>query len=269
MQLRIILVCFSALLWLPNFIDFSFEKRPLFCNSELYEPGLNSLNSLSKIIEYTDSVADARNVKKNCPEYGVIVSNTIKKRFYHGFSVLGFKENWLASLTQKCLGKNLAKPVEPDEILTFPFAGCSQQVIILMSIMKAKNIPYRSVGFPHHYAVELFLNKAWYFFDPDMEPNMLIDDRLEKNWKRSPDSLKKYYQLSQSQLNWGLGTSSDIQVGAANAAPAPNAKLFQKITFVLSRTLWLLPLLLAFSIKPVPVRQEHQQKEDYSTLAFN
>jgi hypothetical protein len=60
--------------------------------------------------------------------------------------------------------------------------------------------------------------------------------------------VKKYYQFNIAHLNWGLGSSENIQIGDINAEPAPNALLFQQITKVLSKTLWLIPLMFAFCI---------------------
>lgn len=249
MGVRTLFCCLAFLLLLPNFINFSFERDPEYNNEELYDPELGYITSISSLLAHTDSVASKKQIKQGTAEYGLVVANTIRRRFYHGFSVFNFNENWMAVVAQMYFGKNLANPVEPEDILQFPFAGCSQQAIVLMKAMKEKQVAYRSIGFPHHYATELKFDNTWYFFDTDMEPDMRLVDRKEKNWGQSPDKLKKYYKSSMAELNWGLGNDETLMIGSVNANPAPNATLFQHVTNVLSKTLWLLPLMLAFSIR--------------------
>ncbi|CAN5304402.1 hypothetical protein BH20BAC1_BH20BAC1_00420 [soil metagenome] len=252
MGLRFFFFILAIFLLLPNFFNFSIEANPVYNKRELFDPAMKHLNSLDKILAFADSLATANNIPEQSPQYGILVANIIRERFYHGFSVYNLRENWIAALLHSGLGKNLANPVDPADILQYPYAGCSQQAIVLMKAMHIKNIPYRSLGFPHHYAVELFIQNSWYFFDPDMEPKMQIPERNEDQWQKSPDSLKKYYHFNMAHLNWGLGSSENVQIGVINAEPAPNALLFQQITKVLSKTLWLIPLMFAFCIRIKP-----------------
>ena len=130
-------------------------KKPAYNNKELFEPSLSSINSVQKLITYSDSIANINHIKTGSLGYGVLVASVLRKRFYHGFSYYTFQQNWLAVTAQYFLGRGLAAPVDPDEILKFPYAGCSQQAIVMMAVMKEKKVPFRSVGFPHHYATEL------------------------------------------------------------------------------------------------------------------
>ena len=121
--------------------------------------------------------------------------------------------------------------------------------------MKNKNISYRSVGFPHHYASELLIQGKWYYFDPNMEPSMSDSQRLETNWKGYADSLKKYYDRTHfADLDWKFGNNLRVVQGQVNAKVATNARIFQTITHYLSRTLWLVPLILVFAKKKNKVR---------------
>ncbi len=240
--MRFLIISLSLALLFLNFFDISIEKDPPYNNIELFDSSLLHLNSVQRLIEYADSSADFQQIKKGSLQYAILTSYIIKKRFYHGFSVYNFRENWIATVAQCLIGNDLACPVNPGDILKYPFAGCSQQAIVLMDFMKRKKIPYRSVGFPHHYAVELNLNNEWYYFDPDMEPKIKATERLEENWNQSADSLKKYYSLSLSHLDWGFGKAQPVKIGKINADPAPNASVFQSVTKVLSKTLWIFPL---------------------------
>ena len=102
------------------------------------------------------------------------------------------------------------------------------------------------MGFPHHYATELKFDNNWYFFDPNMEPNIPDSARLESKWNCCVDSLKKYYDTARfKDLDWKFGNGKVIH-GNTNAPAAPNAALFHTTTNYLSKTLWLFPLVIVF-----------------------
>jgi hypothetical protein len=135
-----------------------------------------------------------------------------------------------------------------------PYAGCSQQAMILMEVMRRKGIDYRKIGFPHHYALELRFGSHWYYFDPNMEPVMNLAQRDHQNWKGNSDSLKKYYDKDKyPELSYQLGNNYTVEVGPVNDIPARNLNLFQNITAVLSKTAWCFPLLFLFVRRKRPV----------------
>ncbi len=256
--MRFLIFSLSLVLFLLNFVNFSIEKDPPYNNVELFDSSLSYLNTIQKLTDYADSSAVKENIKVGSLQYGILTSFIIKNRFYHGFSVYNFRQNWIAACTQLLIGKDVASPVSPGDILQYPFAGCSQQAIILMDVMKSKNISYRSIGFPHHYAVELNFDNDWYFFDPDMEPNIKDKERAEEKWNQSADSLKKYYALSVNHLDWGFGKSKKVEIGKTNAKPAPNAAIFQSVTKFLSKTLWI--FLLFFTTYPRKKRSDKRSQ---------
>lgn len=245
--MKILLITFSVLFLLPNFLSVSLEKPPRYDNKEQFDPKLAYINSIDKLIFVADSIADKTNIDKTSLQYAVTVSKIIRKRFYHGFSKYPLQQNWIAATSEKIAGYGLASIVKPDDILKYNYGGCSQQAILLMEAMKRKNISYRYVGFPHHYAMELKFNANWYFFDPNMEPNIPDNERLESNWNCCADSLKKFYDTTRyKDLDWKFGKNEELKFGKENAAYAPNAALFQTATKYLSKTLWLFPLIIAF-----------------------
>ena len=233
----------ALLLFLPLLFNIPPEKNPIYNKKEIFDPSLSKINSIQKLINYSDSSANINHIKISSLEYGVLVGSILRKRFYRGFSYYTLQENWLAVTAQIFFGRGLAAPVDPDEILKFPYAGCSQQAIVMMSVMKEKHVPFRSVGFPHHYATELCFKNNWYFFDSNMEPKIKEKESKQANWKGSADYLKKYYRGNHSYLNWAFGKSVPIVFGIPNADPAPHASIFQGITKYLSKILWILPLL--------------------------
>ncbi|MDP4283118.1 MAG: hypothetical protein Q8891_01740 [Bacteroidota bacterium] len=241
--MKFFLISLSVLFLLPNFFNINFEKDPVFNKVEFFDPSLSKINSVQKLIEYADSISEKK-YAGNSFEYAKIVARIIRNRFYHGFSSYSLKQNWIAATTQYIFGYNVACPVNSDEILRYPYAGCSQQAIVLVSVMKRQKVPYRSIGFPHHYATELNFNNSWYFFDTDMEPEIHGEERNENNWKQNADSLKKFYNAILFNLDWEFGKSLPLKVGKINSFPAPRAYIFQTLTKYLSRILWIFPLLI-------------------------
>lgn len=236
----------------PNFLHLSLEKKPVYDHIEKYDPAMQFINSVDVLIRVADSIAEINQVKNGSLQYAIIVSTIIRSRFYHGFSIYPLNENWIAAIGEKIFGLGLASLVKPDDILKYRYGGCSQQTIILMEVMRRKGISYRSVGFPHHYASELAFQNNWYFFDPNMEPKLSDSDRCEQRWKGSADSLKKFYDRNHfKDLDWKFGNNLPVTLGLVNATPAPHAVIFQTVTYYLSRTLWLIPLILAFRRRTV------------------
>ncbi|MFZ1527170.1 MAG: hypothetical protein WAT19_00330 [Ferruginibacter sp.] len=244
-----ILILLSALLLLPNFINRDINKQFAYDHIEKFNPSLLRIQTAEEMEAYTDSLAFTKGINVSSPEYFVLLENNIAERFYHSYSHYTLKENWLAAVTEKFSAIALASKVRPAEIFKQPVAACSQQAIAMMQIAKNKAVGYRKVGFPHHYALELYIKGNWYFFDPSKEPNVPLQARLHQNWALNANNLKPYYnneKYSDIDLALGIGSSQPILLGNENADPAPRAVLLQDVTALLSKTLWILPLLLLF-----------------------
>ena len=254
--MRLILISLSLLLAVPNFIHTTLEEKPVYDQKEKFDSSLSAIDNVDTLIAVADFTAARKGIAQGSLQYAITVATLLRNRFYHGFSVYPMNENWIATTAQHVLGYGLASIVKPDDILKYTYGGCSQQTIVLMEVMKRKNISYRSVGFPHHYASEVNIGGNWFFFDPNMEPKIKDSERIETSWNRSVDSLKKYYDTSRfKDLDWKFGKNKEVILGKVNAEPAPKALLFQNVSQVLSKTLWLFPLLFAFNN-----RKEKKQK---------
>ncbi|HMJ46890.1 MAG TPA: hypothetical protein VK498_06140, partial [Ferruginibacter sp.] len=113
--------------------------------------------------------------------------------------------------------------------------------------LKRKKIDYRKVGFPHHYAMEANIHGTWYFLDANMEPTISPYDRRHQSWNGKGDKLKKYYDPAiHNNMDFQFGTNQYATIGMANEPPAPKLKIFQSVTSVLSRILWVFPLLVLY-----------------------
>lgn len=244
---RLLLILFSAGLLAVNFFKVDINSTMYYDGREKYDPSLAYINSIPLLTNHIDSLAAIAHVQPNSYEYVHIVVSVIKYRFYHGFSHFTLQENWIAALGGKYVEEGLACKVQPDDILQHGNAACSQQSIVMMAVLRAKNISYRKIGFPHHYALEVCINNKWSFFDANMEPTMTEQQRLASHWQYKNDSLKQYYDGNRfTDLDYKFGVGLMAEKGAINDVPAFNARLFQGVTNWTSKLLFILPLLLLY-----------------------
>jgi hypothetical protein len=242
-MMKTILIALAILLAAPNFINMDINGLSEYDQKERFNPALSSINSIDELEEYVDRCAALKNIPPHSDEYTAVLAYVISCRFYHGFSHWKLNENWIAAVGQKITGMGLACKVKPEDIMKHPHAACSQQALVMMEILRRKQIDYRKAGFPHHYALEVKLNGHWYFFDPNMEPNISIAQRMHEHWKGENDNLKKYYDPAiHPMLSYQFGNNQRVELGPVNEIPAQNASLFQGITSLLSKTLFCIPL---------------------------
>lgn len=249
MKLNILLLALSIILIVPNFIDKDINDTEAYNNTERYYPFLQSLNTVDELESYIDVMAASKGIKQSEPGYPMFVSYIVSCRFFHGFSHWNLNQNWIAALGQKVTGIGLACKVQPDAIMKDNFAGCSQQVLVMMEIFRRKGLNYRKVGFPHHYTVEVESQGKWYFFDPDLEPAMNLNQREFSAWQGKGENLKQFYaaKVSQQDLDFHFGNRKQVaELGIINEVPAGNLRAFQNITALLSKILFLLPLFILY-----------------------
>jgi hypothetical protein len=178
----------------------------------------------------------------------------MRKRFYHGYSYYGFESNYLALLISRISSSGYSAVVIPDDILKYPNAACSQQSIVMMEVLKAKGFQTRKISFQGrkyggHFCFEVFYNSGWHFYDTNMEPDVAVLNTYKRPsiafLNDNPDILvKAYKQYSREEI---LDIFPAYTYGVVNKFPAPNAMIFQKITRMLSYTLWFF-FLIAFVI---------------------
>lgn len=244
-MLKPLLIAASILLFVPNLINKNINDELAYDHKEKFEPSLGYLNSVDKLNAHIDSLAAERGLAHWSLDYPLLVEEVIEKRFYHGFSHQLLSQNWIAAVSEKVFHYGLSCKVKPEEILQHPNAACSQQSIVMMEIFRRNHIIYRSVGFPHHFAMEALVNNNWYYLDANMEPRISNNERLESNWKCCADNLKKYYDPHRfSDLDYQFGNGQKAIFSAINNRPAQHARVFQTITGYTSKVLWLLPLLI-------------------------
>jgi len=223
--------------------------------TELYDAGLARLNDLQRLTAYCDSLYAASYQTQTSSyqkDYTNLVSQVIRKRFYHGYSYYGFNDNYLAFLFSKISKQGYSAIVKTDDILKHPMGSCSQQSIVMMQLLKNKGFQTRKIGFHGkkyggHFCLEVFYNNTWHFYDANLEPDANVLDAYDRPGIDSlvanmPLLLKAYSKNNEEEITDIFPT---YEYGAVNVYPAPNALLFHRITNFLTYTIWVF-FLIAF-----------------------
>ncbi|MEI9806544.1 MAG: hypothetical protein WDO16_00970 [Bacteroidota bacterium] len=238
------------------------HEPAVYNGKEEFDPSLSRLNSVDRVEEYCDSIFNYN--KEHSPnknfsfenEYPLIVSEVIRRRFFHGYCSYGYSDNHMALLLEPLISdKWISAIVIPDDILNYPNAACSQQSIVTMELLKRKGYNTRMVGFDGgqkfggHFCFEAFYNNSWHFFDTDQEPDanvLAAYDRpsIEFLVKNENILTAAYNQWDKERL---LGMFRNYFYGKVNKFEAPNALIYQRVTKFLSYTLWVF-LLAAFLV---------------------
>lgn len=243
--------------------------KPVYNLKEEFDPSLHTLNTIDKIVafcdgQYVEKAHNNNSIKLN-EIYPDIVFSVIRKRFYHGYSTYELNNNYMASMLSGVTMEGLDAIVVPNDILKFPYAACSQQSIVFMEILKTKGFPTRKVGFKGktngHFCFEVYYNKGWHFYDPDMEPSTEVLSAYNHPdiaflVKNPAILLQAYHQYPKAKT---LDIFMNYSYGAVNTFSAPKAMIFQKITKIFSYTIWLL-FLFAFILarrKYTRLKEQH------------
>jgi hypothetical protein len=252
--LKIKLIITFVLFCITGFLLIYDGYRPYNVNyeeahKELFTPQLRYLNSVDKVINYTDSLYETLSLDRfDTAKYVRIVSETIKRRFYHGLSNYSLSENWILYVLGEVCWSHVSAIVNPEDILKYPEGLCSQQNIVFMEVLKKKGITTRSVGLgtvkgPGHFLSEVLYDTKWHLYDVDVEPNWKIVAEEDKHESlqyllNNKDLLHKIYEnrIPESKLD---KISNNVTYGTPNEFPAKNMLLFHRITVILT---YLLPI---------------------------
>jgi hypothetical protein len=240
-----------------SFVQTLGQDKPQYDLKEEFDPSLQTINNLDKLVAFCDGLYTEKastNSSIHIDEiYPDIVSSVIRKRFYHGYSMYGLSNNYMATMVSDVTVEGLNAIVVPDDILKYPYAACSQQSIVFMEILRKKGFPTRKVGFKGkdngHFCFEVYYNSGWHFYDPDMEPNVAVLNAYNRPsiafLTENPEILlKAYHQYPREKT---LDIFMNYSYGAVNTFAAPKAMIFQKATKIFSYIIWLF-FLIAFII---------------------
>lgn len=216
--------------------------------SELFKIELSCFKNTSDLTAHIDGIYSVQHSldKIDTSAYVNICSEIVKRRFYHGSSNYSVNENWIALICGKLFWSHLSAIVNPDDILNYNGALCSQQAIVFMDILKNKGISTRSVGWgkkegPGHFLTEVFYNNDWHLYDINKEPRWqkITNKHNSMNYYlNNKDSLSIIYDgiIDKKILSVFL---KQIRYGEVNEFPAKNMLLFHRITKTIT---YLLPL---------------------------
>lgn len=249
---------YIALLFLVSISPFYFDKTEndsyKKVNDELFNADLTYLNTIDKVVNYTDSLYLKNNIVKfDTALYVQIVSETIKRRFSYGLVNYKISENWIAALSGKILWSHLSAIVEPNDILKHAEGLCSQQTIVFMEVLRKKGINVRSIGLgkkegPGHFLSEVHYNGTWRLHDVTKEPQWSKISKHHESmnyYLAHKDSLFKVYEYRMSKHDFDI-LLQNVAYGKINSYPAENMLIFHRFTKIL---IYVIPLflLLAFS----------------------
>jgi hypothetical protein len=234
-------VIFLGLNFVPVMINWKGEE--LGHAGEKYDPTLAArIQTIDDLLQVTDERAAEQHVNQGSVAYTLIMFNLVEENFRHGYSYYKLSENWIAALSG-AIKSDYAAKVLPNAILKNPNAACSQQSIVLMNGLRRKGFDVRKVIFPTHFALEARVNGKWYFYDPDVEPYITLANISDVATIASSENLNGIYDgvLDRKVLHENFDS---YQVGEVNESIAPNAMLFHRVTFWLSKGAFIFPLLL-------------------------
>lgn len=228
---------------------------------EEFSPELaERLQSIDAVQAYCDSLRERFKIESGSLGHADLMAQVLRKRFYHGYSHYALGENWVAAMSGRLFWDHLSAIVLPEHILRYPFAACSQQEIVLMTLFERNKIPYRKVMFNHHFALEARFDEDWYFFDVNLEPTFPDHRRTSLDSIIRQNQLTAIYKdrMDVAKIDSILGPP---RYGSLNEFPAPRARLFHEFTQWLSKWGWAISFGLGvfFWIK---YRKQQQKKMD-------
>ncbi len=244
-------ICF-VLSILPFFWKLNNQSQYISVSQELYNPALNRLNSIEKLLLYNDSVYKTITNSQvfDTAIYVQTLSNTLKERFHFGLSHYTIADNWIAVVSSKLFWSHFSAIVNPDDILKENEGLCSQQTIVFMEALRRKGINVRTVGLgkiegPGHFLCEVHYNNSWRLHDVTKEPEWGKIARHHESmdyYLLNKDSLFTVYAYKMSKKDFDEITEN-VKYGEMNKFPAKNMLVFHKITEFIT---YLLPLIIAF-----------------------
>jgi hypothetical protein len=219
--------------------------KPVELADDEFDSTLMRINSMAKLEAYCDSFFATKSTIRHYPG---IVSEVLRKRFYHGYSYYDAYTNPVAAFTAPLIKKGMAAIVLPDDILKYPFAACSQQSIVGTALLKRKGFKVREVRMfdtvmqAGHFAYEAFYDGGWHYFDPNREPDYEVLKKYNRPsvayLNEHPEIIIAAYRTKNPEFFRRLLLSSKLS--AVNNKTAPVATIFQIATKYMSYFGWLL-----------------------------
>lgn len=255
-MIKPLLIALSAVLVVPNLVDKDIQSRQVLYNGkEKYAPQLSFLNSVVKLEKFVDALASDKKIAIGSPAYLELLENTVAHRFYEGLSHKSLSQDWITALTDRISGTGYSTLIKAGEILQHPGASPIQQTIVVMEVLKRKQISYRRAGFSDLLAVEVSINGQWYILDAYIETAFRKEKSLHQHSGRQTAGLKKYHKPGiHPNSSDAIKVAELTPVKNSTKSPYSNLENLQEATGFLSKTLWLFPLGIALLYKKHPFK---------------
>ena len=250
----LIFITFFLISLFPLLISQIKTNKDFNPKSDLFKIELTRFKNINDLTAHIDGIYSAQYSLKNIDTtaYVNICSEIVKRRFFHGQSNYTMNENWIAFLSGKLFWAHFSAIVDPDDILNYDEALCSQQAIVFMELLKRKGITTRWVGWgkkegPGHFLTEVFYSNDWHLYDVNKEPNWLKIKIRHSNmsyYLDNKDSLSIIYEglINKTILYQFL---NKVRYGVPNEFPAKKMLLFHQVTKFIT---YLLPFVFAVLI---------------------
>jgi hypothetical protein len=220
-------------------------EKPVALKDDDFDPSLMRLNTMAKLEAYCDSFYLANRTTRVYPG---IVSQVVRKRFFHGYSYYNVYNDPIAVMCSPVIKEGLSAIVLPNDILKYPYAACSQQSLVGMELIRKKGFQVRKVTMydnptqKGHFAFEAFYDNDWHYFDPNQEPDYEVLKKYNRPsvafLNEHPDIIAAAYCKKDQQLFQRLLRSSEF--GPVNEKLAPMATFYQRSTKFFSNFGWLI-----------------------------
>jgi hypothetical protein len=249
-MIKPLLIALSAILVLPNFVDRDIQPQQTYNGKEKFSPQLSFINSIEKLEEFTDNAAADKHIPIGSMAYMEILENVVAYRFYNGTSHKTLSDDWITAATDRITGTHYSCLVKAKDILQHPGAAPFQQNIVLMEVLKRKNIPFRETRFRDHFAIEVFVKDEWSLLDAGIEPTAAGQQPRHQNLDGHADILKKSQEPdSQSGFSYASAIAPIPDVHHSSNDPISRLSRLQATTGMLSKIVWLIPLVLLMAVR--------------------
>jgi|GEM_PF-3389668 len=207
--------------------------------SETFEPGLTYLTSVDRATRWLDSTAAIRGIKPASRQYVDLADTLVRLRFVHGYSYYRPSDDVISYLLGRVVWSHLSAIVDPDDILKFNNAACSQQAIVFMALLRRKGYRTRTVGLKGHFCTGVFYEGQWHFYDPNKEPRFRRDRPVPSSLELMSDKNLAYQAyrgiMSKSQVDTLF---SKVTLDESAALPGYRVRILHNITYFMSHFGW-------------------------------
>jgi hypothetical protein len=202
-------------------------------------------------------------------EEAIAIERLVRAKFYHGYSKYTFCENWIAHFAGRFVWTDLSAKIDPEDVLDHPYAGCSQQGLVVQEILKRRGYEYATVGLPPesfpHFASAVKISGRWYYID-SWGPIPRGQERLiPLGLIRSGRSLDQDFVGSVGADFRSALAQRKAFVRSVNSFPASEGLVFHKLTLWFSNWSWLVFLVFAAILHFAP-KVGSRNTEPRSTL---